>query len=417
MGHSSIAVFDLLDFAMVALEQTPAGVPLSVVFGFNDKLMSVVTEDGMLFIYEMTTGKVVKQVGLGWSRSNESAEGSETQSEFMIKLDPIQLRQSSIARLARFSGEPMWISTPFGETSSPISNWRIRHYIRDGVVGVSNSTGLRLLDSDAGVALTDFAATSQFCGGASEISFVDLDGSPAIQCGEIVWKRDRALSLTEVSSKLRRIAEFVPLSSEGIDRFPKEFVGLNEFDAGPIAVRRPSFDTAISIAERDESSVAEREAIRVVLKKNKDKENYNSWMGTGGGGDDVDGGAPKLVWPVKGKVISGFGLKPSGLKSEGINIAVPEGTEIRAAASGIVAYAGNELEDYGNLILVQHDGSYYTAYGHALELFVKRGDTVNRGDVIAKSGQTGSVSSPQLLFELRKGALPMDPMRFFEVNN
>lgn len=123
-------------------------------------------------------------------------------------------------------------------------------------------------------------------------------------------------------------------------------------------------------------------------------------------------GAPGLRWPVRGKVISGFGPKANGLKNEGINIAVPEGTSIRAADSGVVAYAGNELKGYGNLILIRHENGYVTAYAHAKELFVKRGDTVKRGDVIAKAGQTGSVSSPQLHFEVRKGATALDPMKF-----
>jgi murein DD-endopeptidase MepM/ murein hydrolase activator NlpD len=123
-------------------------------------------------------------------------------------------------------------------------------------------------------------------------------------------------------------------------------------------------------------------------------------------------GAAGMRWPVRGKIISGFGPKANGLKNEGINIAVPEGTSIRAAADGVVAYAGNELKGYGNLVLIRHDSGYVTAYAHAKELFVKRGDTVKRGDVIAKAGQTGSVSSPQLHFEVRKGAVALDPMKF-----
>ena len=123
-------------------------------------------------------------------------------------------------------------------------------------------------------------------------------------------------------------------------------------------------------------------------------------------------GAEGMRWPVRGKVISGFGPKANGLKNEGINIAVPEGTSIRAADSGVVAYSGNELKGYGNLILIRHDNGYVTAYAHAKEIFVKRGDTVKRGDVIAKAGQTGSVSSPQLHFEVRKGATALDPMKF-----
>ncbi len=126
----------------------------------------------------------------------------------------------------------------------------------------------------------------------------------------------------------------------------------------------------------------------------------------------VSSGEMKLRWPVVGKVISEYGSKPNGMKNEGINIAVPEGTSVRAAESGTVAYAGNELKGYGNLILVRHAGGYVTAYAHAKEILVKRGDKINRGDIIARAGQTGAVSSPQLHFEIRKGASAMDPTKF-----
>ncbi|MDE2384270.1 MAG: LysM peptidoglycan-binding domain-containing M23 family metallopeptidase [Alphaproteobacteria bacterium] len=119
-----------------------------------------------------------------------------------------------------------------------------------------------------------------------------------------------------------------------------------------------------------------------------------------------------MRWPVRGKVISGFGSKPNGMKNEGINIAVPEGTKIQAADAGVVAYAGNELKGYGNLVLIRHANGYVTAYAHAASLLVKKGDQVKRGDVIATAGQTGAVQSPQLHFEVRKGATAMDPITF-----
>jgi murein DD-endopeptidase MepM/ murein hydrolase activator NlpD len=117
-------------------------------------------------------------------------------------------------------------------------------------------------------------------------------------------------------------------------------------------------------------------------------------------------------WPVRGRVIAGFGPKPNGLQNDGINLAVPEGTPVKAADDGVVAYAGNELKGYGNLVLVRHSNGFVTAYAHASEIMVKRGDSVKRGQVIAKSGQTGSVSSPQLHFEIRKGATPVDPSQY-----
>jgi LysM repeat protein len=120
--------------------------------------------------------------------------------------------------------------------------------------------------------------------------------------------------------------------------------------------------------------------------------------------------ALSLRWPVKGRVIAGFGPKTNGQQNDGINLAVPEGTPIKAAEDGTVAYAGNELKGYGNLVLVRHPNGYVTAYAHAKELMVKRGDEVKRGQIIANSGQTGNVDAPQLHFEVRKGQSPVDPM-------
>ena len=126
--------------------------------------------------------------------------------------------------------------------------------------------------------------------------------------------------------------------------------------------------------------------------------------------------AMNLRWPVKGKIISGYGPKPDGLKNEGINIAVPEGTSIRAADDGVVAYAGNELKGYGNLVLIRHAQGFVTAYAHAKQLMVKRGDTVKRGDVIGLAGQTGAVTSPQVHFEVRKGAAALDPLKYISTS-
>jgi murein DD-endopeptidase MepM/ murein hydrolase activator NlpD len=112
-------------------------------------------------------------------------------------------------------------------------------------------------------------------------------------------------------------------------------------------------------------------------------------------------------WPARGRVIAGFGANGG---NEGINIAVPEGTPVKATESGVVTYAGSEVKGYGNLVLIRHENGYVSAYAHNGELNVKRGEQVKRGQVIAKSGQSGNVTSPQLHFELRKGQQPVDPV-------
>ena len=127
---------------------------------------------------------------------------------------------------------------------------------------------------------------------------------------------------------------------------------------------------------------------------------------------EATGALPTFRWPVRGKVITAYGAKANGKSNDGINLAVPEGTPVKAADDGVVTYSGNELKSYGNLVLIKHPNGYVTAYAHASELLVKRGDTIKRGQVIAKSGQSGEVQSPQLHFEIRKGQSPVDPLQF-----
>ena len=114
-------------------------------------------------------------------------------------------------------------------------------------------------------------------------------------------------------------------------------------------------------------------------------------------------------WPARGRVIASFG-ETNGVKNAGINIALPQGTPVKAAESGVVAYAGNEVKGQGNLVMIRHADGWVSIYANNSELKVKRGDEVKRGQVVALSGQTGDVPSPQLHFELRKGSTPVDPV-------
>ena len=119
-----------------------------------------------------------------------------------------------------------------------------------------------------------------------------------------------------------------------------------------------------------------------------------------------------FLWPVKGKVLSSYGGKSEGLQNDGINIAAPRGAPVRAAENGVVAYSGNELRGFGNLLLLKHSGGWVTAYAHNDTLLVKRGDKIKKGQTIAKVGSSGSVQNPQLHFELRKGKKAIDPIKY-----
>ena len=123
---------------------------------------------------------------------------------------------------------------------------------------------------------------------------------------------------------------------------------------------------------------------------------------------DASGTSPEFRWPARGRIIEGF--KAGG--NDGINIAVPAGTSVRAAESGVVVYSGDGLKGYGNLVLIKHPNGFVSAYANNGELEVKRGEAVKRGQIIAKSGDTGNVNAPQLHFELRKGSTPVDPTQY-----
>ncbi len=119
----------------------------------------------------------------------------------------------------------------------------------------------------------------------------------------------------------------------------------------------------------------------------------------------------KFRWPLRGKVLSPFGSKGGGVHNDGINIEAASGTIVRAAENGVIAYSGNELRGFGRLLLIRHADGWVTAYAHLGEVLVKRGQTVKRGQEIAKVGRTGNVSKPQLHFEIRQGTRAVDPRK------
>lgn len=116
--------------------------------------------------------------------------------------------------------------------------------------------------------------------------------------------------------------------------------------------------------------------------------------------------------PVNGRIISQFGPKKDGLYNDGINIKAVRGSAVRSAENGIVVYTGDDLEGYGNLVLIRHENRMMSAYAHLDKTLIKRGAKVARGQSIGTVGSTGQVDSPQLHFELRKGSNPLNPMKY-----
>jgi murein DD-endopeptidase MepM/ murein hydrolase activator NlpD len=213
----------------------------------------------------------------------------------------------------------------------------------------------------------------------------------------------------EKAARKRDVADAEPKSakSKAKDKEKASAKADKEPEKSASKDARGSKGAAVAEAEPSKPSEAKKPAIDTTPTGNLESGAPQSKALTGAQADAA-GTEPEFRWPARGRIIQGF--KAGG--NDGINISVPAGTSVRAAESGVVVYSGDGLKGYGNLVLIKHPNGFVTAYGNNGELDVKRGETVKRGQVIAKSGDTGNVNSPQLHFELRKGSTPVDPTSY-----
>lgn len=119
-----------------------------------------------------------------------------------------------------------------------------------------------------------------------------------------------------------------------------------------------------------------------------------------------------FIWPLKGEVISQFGPKQGGLYNDGINIKANQGSIIKTSDAGIVAYVGNELKSYGNLIIIKHKNGWISAYAHLSKILVQNGQKIQPETAIGEVGKSGNVKFPQLYFSLRKGRDAVNPENY-----
>jgi murein DD-endopeptidase MepM/ murein hydrolase activator NlpD len=200
--------------------------------------------------------------------------------------------------------------------------------------------------------------------------------------------------------------------ANGLDAYSQLKVGQRVTIPGAAQARAPQPMQRVEAPKQQPQQMAQNTPAPTAPQNiSKATEVVDDEKDTGGLGPSI-GGSPQFRKPVTGRVISGFGPKPNGQHNDGINIAVPEGTEVKAAEGGTVAYAGNELKGYGNLVLIRHSDGWMTAYAHNSSVVVKRGETVKRGQTIARAGQSGGVPTPQVHFEIRKGSTPVDPTKY-----
>lgn len=120
--------------------------------------------------------------------------------------------------------------------------------------------------------------------------------------------------------------------------------------------------------------------------------------------------AGEFLWPVSGSLNSRFGPRGSSFH-DGVDIAAPEGTPIRAVEHGEVIYS-DQLRGYGNMVIIRHAGGIVSVYAHNQVNLVREGQPVARGEIIARVGSTGRVTGPHLHFEIRKNNLAQDPMLY-----
>jgi murein DD-endopeptidase MepM/ murein hydrolase activator NlpD len=176
-----------------------------------------------------------------------------------------------------------------------------------------------------------------------------------------------------------------------------------------VAARRDKSATLASIRDDRASTLAEIDALEeqsaVLAERIRQAQQQSSSVPV-----VVPSGSGVLGWPVSGPVTSGFGLR-WGRMHEGIDIAVAEGTPVRAAGAGTVIYAG-WMGGYGNLVVVDHGNGLSTAYAHNSSLGVGVGQSVTAGQVVSYSGNTGNSTGPHVHFEVRVNGSAVDPLGY-----
>ncbi|EJF81650.1 Murein hydrolase activator NlpD precursor [Candidatus Bartonella washoeensis] len=171
--------------------------------------------------------------------------------------------------------------------------------------------------------------------------------------------------------------------------------------------------TTVPPAKVDKSNVVQNSS-RQISSLNYDTGVVDTVMNTDNDETPQATGISKMRWPVRGRLLSQFGQKKGTTTNRGIDIAVPEGSSVKAAENGIVIYASDGLKELGNVVMIRHEDNVITIYGYNSKLVVNRGQRIRRGDEIAKSGVSGDVKTPRVYFEVRKNSLPVDPIKYLE---
>lgn len=199
-------------------------------------------------------------------------------------------------------------------------------------------------------------------------------------------------------------------------RLPRAVIAENPATAAPPPAPRPEESRPSSPAEPSPPPVAAENVVTEPTPKSESDVPAPRSKPITQASRAVPAPAPRsgklLSWPVAGRILSEFGPKEGGLRNDGINIAMPRGAKVKAAENGVVAYAGDDIRAFGNLLLIKHADGLMTAYAHLERMLVKRGESVKRGQLIATVGSSGGVTTPQLHFEVRRKSEPVNPRKY-----
>ncbi len=268
------------------------------------------------------------------------------------------------------------------------------------------------------------SSSAEIKGGARIVVPVYSAGGRAVASAPSAKERDVAEVSSKAGKKAEEVASVDDAKAKRLEERTKTKVGQKSKDDAKTADLKGKPDDAAksqpttlvkadtakdaSKSDLSNTTVAKKQGIDVTPTGNVDPKAAGAKEAATSEEADASGSNPEFRWPARGRIIQGF--KAGG--NDGIDISVPAGTSVRAAESGVVVYSGDGLKGYGNLVLIKHPNGYVTAYANNGELDVKRGEQVKRGQIIAKSGDTGNVNAPQLHFELRKGSTPVDPTSY-----
>ncbi|GBD03435.1 Murein hydrolase activator NlpD [bacterium HR19] len=242
-----------------------------------------------------------------------------------------------------------------------------------------------------------------------DVIYIPLDRKEA-KSESVKWKKQETADKTETSKKTTQYPENKDKKNAG-----------DESDIKDESYERSLTLSALHKTKQDDNLISdEKDASRKEKANSSDKkippkiESKGSVKLNLASADRTRSGRLSFIPPVKGKVISNFGDR-NGREHKGVDISAPEGTDILAAEDGVVIFSGF-LKGYGNVVIIKHEGDYFTVYAHNKYNTVKENEFVKRGQVIGKVGQTGNATTPHLHFEVRRGTKPLNPLDFLSID-